>query len=381
MKIAQVVCTFPPYQGGIGNSAYQFAKILTKLGHDITIFTPEYFKTTFIPAEQERFKIIRIKPWFKFGNGALSPQLLWKLNNFDIIHFHYPFYGAAEFIVLGKLLFNRKINIVVHYHMDSAAIGIKGFIFNLYRVFVQPILLRQAKIITCASLDYIKHCRIANYYKNNQNKFRQTLFGVDLEFFTPKNKIKSNKKIILFVGGLDKAHYFKGLENLLKAVKVLSGELSDEINFNVVGKGNLELYYKKLAEKLGIENKVNFSGSLDNEQLVDYYNNCNVVVLPSINQGEAFGLVLLEAMACAKPVVASNLPGVRSVFKNGEQGFLVKPNDVNDSVKKLKIILQDEDLAYKMGQAGRKLAEERYSWEKVGERLNLIYHYVNYTPK
>jgi glycosyltransferase involved in cell wall biosynthesis len=105
-----------------------------------------------------------------------------------------------------------------------------------------------------------------------------------------------------------------------------------------------------------------------------------VVVLPSINQGEAFGLVLLEAMACSKPVIASNLPGVRSVFKNGNQGLLVKPGDVKDLVKKIKVILTDDQLAKRMGRAGRSLVINKYTWDKVGRRLDIIYHYVKYTP-
>lgn len=392
MKIAQVVCTFPPYKGGIGNSAYQFARVLSKQGHEVTVFTPDYSSGARLKETKDNFEIIRLKSYIKYGNAAFLPQLLWKLGgfqpkpraSFDIVHLHYPFFGAAEIVALRKILFNRKMNLVVHYHMDSVSKGIKGFIFKFYELFILPVLLRQAKIITCASLDYVKHSILAGYYKNHKEKFRQIFFGVNLEQFVIYHDHKNRdrkEKVVLFVGGLDNAHYFKGLENLLKAIKIVRQELQDDVLLNVVGEGGLKPYYKKLAKQLRIGEWVHFAENVDNNKLVDYYNYCNVVVLPSVNQGEAFGLVLLEAMACAKPVIASNLPGVRSVFKKGKHGLLVQPDNVDDLVNKLKAILSDKNLARKMGQAGRELVEKKYTWEKVGKRLNLIYHYVKYTPK
>ncbi|MCK4554556.1 glycosyltransferase family 4 protein [Candidatus Parcubacteria bacterium] len=412
MKIAQIVCTFPPYKGGIGNSAYQFARVLSKQGHEVTVFAPDYTSPSTdakaLVARRHSFerrhagkltpllnrigefagenkvqevKIVRLKPWFKYGNAAFLPQLLWKLKGFDIVHLHYPFFGAAEIIAFRKILFNRNMNLIVHYHMDSIGKGIKGFIFKLYKLFVLPILLRQAKIVTCASLDYVKHSALADYYKNHQKKFRQTFFGVDLEQFViyhdHKNKERKNK-VVLFVGGLDKAHYFKGLENLLKAVYRL--QIAD-CRLQIVGDGDLRKEYEKLAKKLDIDNMVEFVGKVDDDKLVKCYQNADLFVLPSINRNEAFGLVLLEAMACAKPVIASNLPGVRGVFKRGKHGLLVQPDNVDDLANKLKAILSDKNLARKMGQASRELVEKKYTWDKVGKRLDEIYHYVNYTPK
>lgn len=386
MKIAQVVCTFPPYKGGIGNSAFYFSKISSKQGHDVVVFTPRYRSDLESVEIKNGFKIVRLKPWFKFGNAAILPQLLWKLKDFDIVHFHYPFFGSAEIIALLKIILRKKVKLVLHYHMDSLAEGVKGLIFRLYRFTILPILLRQAKIITCASLDYIKHSQIAYFYKTHQEKFRQTLFGVDLKNFRPVDHNREmteeiKEKTILFVGGLDRAHYFKGLENLLKAVATIKEKLTFRVKLNIIGDGEMKSYYQDLALKLNIKSLVNLTGSIDNNQLIAYYNNCDVMVLPSINQGEAFGLVLLEAMACAKPVVASNLPGVRSVFKNGKHGLLVEPNNVEDLVDKLKIILDDASLARKMGQAGREFVLRKYTWDEVGRRLDEIYNYVKYSPK
>lgn len=388
MKIAQIVCTFPPYRGGIGNSVYNISNSLSDLGHEVTVFTPDYNyqdQVDEFTQHEGKFKIERLKPLFKFGNAAMVPQLFWKLNDFDIVHLHYPFYGALKPILLIKLLSGSKMKLILHYHMDSRAEGFKGAVFYLYNILILPFLARAAKIITCASLDYLKHSDLKKYYRAKPNKFRQILFGVNLEqFVTYRDNINQQRRnnVILFVGGLDQAHYFKGLENLLKAL----AEINKNPKFSptvlkVVGRGGLLNYYKNCAKNLGLGKSVIFYENIDNSKLVDFYNYSDCLVLPSINQAEAFGLVLLEAMACSKPVITSNLPGVRSVFKNGEQGLLVKPNNIKDLVKKLIIILGDKKLAEAMGRAGRELVEKKYTWTKVGNRLDSIYHYVKYSPK
>jgi glycosyltransferase involved in cell wall biosynthesis len=89
--------------------------------------------------------------------------------------------------------------------------------------------------------------------------------------------------------------------------------------------------------------------------------------------GEAFGLVLLEAMACGKPIIASNLPGVRTVCEDGVNGLLVKPGDAADLAKKLALILSDDELAARLGEAGLQRVKEKYNWKKVAEEHLKVY--------
>lgn len=391
MRIAQIVCTFPPYRGGIGNSVYNISDILSDLGHEVTVFTPEYdypdeeSKLADPSAETEsKFTVRRLKPIFKFGNGAFIPQLFFKLNDFDIIHLHYPFYGALKAVLLKKLLSGKKMKLILHYHMDNRAEGFKGFIFYLYKILFLPLLARAAKIITCVSLDYIKHSNLGKYYGFRPDKFRQISFGVNLnQFVTYHDNLNDSRRynVLLFVGGLDRAHYFKGLENLIKSLaEILKNPKFSSTILNVVGGGDLLGYYRKRALDYGVGKFVFFNEKVDNSKLVDFYNYCDCLVLPSINQAEASGLVLLEAMACSRPVIASNLPGVRSVFKNRRQGLLVKPGNHKDLIEKIQIILGDKKRAEAMGRAGRKLVEEKYAWIKVGKRLDTIYYQVKFNP-
>lgn len=385
MKIAHIICTFPPYRGGMGNSAWQFANALTKFQHDITVFTPLYQRTgqQGFQNTNPKIKIVRLKPWLVVGNAAVVPQLFWQLAQFDVLHLHYPFYGAAEIVWLWKLLQGSRCKLILHYHMDNQAAGLKGLIFRWHRRLVLPLILRQADEITCASLDYIKHSKIGPYYKKHLEKFSQVPFGVDLEKFHPavQTNTASSEQTprILFVGGLDTAHYFKGIDNLLHAWQQLNLK-PNQAKLRIVGQGDLESHYRQTAQELNIADQVEFMTNADDCQLADCYLQARALVLPSINQSEAFGLVLLEAMASGKPVIASNLPGVRSVFRNNEQGLLVKPGDIADLAEKIKRLLTNDRLADKMGQAARELVVEQYTWDKAAAKLNEIYYRVKNAP-
>ena len=391
MKIAQIVCTFPPYRGGMGNSVYYFAKQTAAAGHKVTVFTPTHRGTSnrlsspILP--NAVFKIEWLTPLFQFGNAAILPQLIWRLKNYDLVHLHYPFYGAMLPVLLAKILFNRKIKLLLHYHMDSIGTGLKGLIFKFNRLYILPQLIKRADFISCASVDYAKNSNLAELYDKYCSKFITLPFGVDLNVFKPEMTVNNNvEKSMLFVAALDQAHYFKGLEVLFKALKlIISADscsvMRDKIKLTVVGEGSLKGYYQTLASKSGLSGYVMFVGGLSTSDLVKTYNQARVFVLPSINQGEAFGLVLLEAMACGIPVIASNLPGVRSVFQNGVEGFAVTPGDEKDLAKKLRLLLTDDALRTRMSQSALKLAAEKYDWEKIGTALVRFYYRANYTPQ
>jgi len=256
-------------------------------------------------------------------------------------------------------------------------VAMSSFILSLLGLpskLIRNSLFKKADFITCASLDYIKCSQIGNLYKKYKNKFIEIPFGVDINKFKP-NPSNKNKNIfqILFVGGLDRAHYFKGINILLEAMAKI--EIKNW-QLNIVGKGDLKYQYQKQAEKLNISNKVNFLGKISDEKKIKIYQQADLFVLPSINKNEAFGLVLLEAMASGIPVIASNLPGVRTVFQDGIQGYLVKPNNLIDLKEKIEIILNDSELKNKMGQAARRLVEKKYNLKNIKNKLNNIINLI-----
>lgn len=392
MKIAHLVTVFPPYKSGISNTAFTEVEGLVKLGHEVTVLTPKYNQEKFSIFDSQ-FSINYLKPILKYGNAALVPNIVRKLNNFDIIHLHFPFIGATEPVLFAKI---RK-PLVIQYHMDLTLPKFCSFLIDFYNSIITKNIFKKADKILVSSYDYVENSGlISNFFKKNKEKFIEIPYGVDIEKFRPEEKSKKllkkynlseDDKIILFVGGLDRAHYFKGIDKLLQAVAISNfpaaappgrgsggGKfLVSNAKLLIVGNGNLKEGYKKMAEKLGIKNKVIFTDKVETQELPDYYNLADVFVLPSINRSESFGIVLLEAMACGKLCLASNLPGVRTVIDDGKTGFLVEPRNVEDLAEKIKTSLESRELRKKMGDAGRRKVEEKYNQDKIIKKIEEIY--------
>ncbi len=377
IKVASIVCAWPPAAGGIGNSAYQINQLLSDRV-EIVNFTPGK----------------NLRPWLQKGHGAFLPQLLWRLKDFDYLYFHYPFFGTSEIIYLFKKLHKKRPKLIIHYHMDVKNSGLLSKILSLPSRILRRSLLNQADIIVTASLDYIKHSQIRKYYFAHPEKFREIPFSLDLQKFQPKSLnqsssnglisyaqkivhyvnnefIKKNQRQLLFVGGLDRAHYFKGLEVLFIALSKLK---TKNWKLVIVGEGDRRKHYEKLSEKLALTKKIEFRGKLSATDLIRTYQEADLLLLPSINTNEAFGLVIIEALACGVPVIASNLPGVRQVFNNEQEGLLVNPGNSEDLKNKLEFILNHENSRRKMAQAARELAEKRYDQEKIKKDLESLFN-------
>lgn len=378
MKIAQVVCRFKPYKGGISNVAYDYALGLAKLGHQITVFTPLYHKADDKVLFDE-FRVVRVKPWLKIGNAGLLPQLIKKLKGFDIINLHYPFFGGAEIVWMLKLRQKSKMKLVVNYQMDVLGKGWQKCIFKLHSKIIMPQIINAADKVIISSFDYIENSDIKNYYFKNKEKFIAIPPGVDLNKFYPLDKeqdlvkkflIKPDEKVLLFVGGLDKAHYFKGLKFLIDCYKDFNLE---KLKIIIVGEGDLRARFQKQVFDAGLIDQILFTGSILDTDLPKYYNLADAIILPSIDRSEAFGIVLIEAMACAKPVIAANLPGVRSVFEDGVEGLSFKLLDNKDLTDKVRKMFIDNDLRIKMGRAARTRVEKYFNQKELTKQLDSLY--------
>ncbi len=379
MKIAQVVSTFPPYRGGMGNVAYCIADHLSRLKYEVTVFTPMHSLSD--RNYKSFFKVHHLIPQFEYGNAAIVLQLFYRCFNYDIIHLHYPFIGGSIPLFILKCLRGKKTKIIVHYHMDLVGMGWRKIVFKIYNKLFLNWLLRLSDKIIVTSMDYANESIIAPILKKNPQKFVEISNGVDTDYFSPRQKPQTiiqkyrliDKKIVLFVGGLDSSHYFKGVNYLIKAFQLLGRE---DVKLIIVGEGNLKSAYQDLVDSFGIANKIIFTGYVQDEELVNYYNLCDIFVLPSIDKSEAFGMVLLEAMACAKPVIATDLPGVREVVDRKINGRIVKPKDIYNLSEQINILLDDEAKRERYGNAGRKKVEEKYSWEKVIHKIINLYKEV-----
>lgn len=373
MKIAEVTATFPPYNAGTGNVCYHNSIELAKLGHDVTVYTSQMSgqKSDINVKNSKNLSIKYFKPLFSVGNAPFLPQLL-KLKGYDIVHLHYPFFFGAEFVYLNSILRNSKY--VLTYHNDVISRGVLGLFFKIHRYTLMKLILGRAEKIFVTSIDYCKNSFLSELYEKNPEKIVEIPNGVDIQKYNSKNDGSSvkkrlnieDKKIILFVGALDKPHFFKGVDVLLESFRTMF-----DFNYHliIVGDGDLKQNYIEKANKLDISSQVTFAGRVSDEDLPLYYAASDVTVLPSTTMGEAFGLVLVEAMATGKPVIASNLPGVRSVIDDGENGFLVIPGSSTDLAFKINKLLVNNNICSIFGTNGRKKVKDRYDWVNVARNL------------
>lgn len=377
MRIAHITATFPPYWGGTGNVAYYNARELVRRGHEVHIFTPRTHNNIALETK-DGISIHRLKPIFRLGNAFLLPGLL-SIKDYDVIHFHYPFFGGEFAVWVAN---KHKIPVIVTYHQDVHLEGIADHLERILRLTVSKWVLNHAHRILFTSIDYGKASYARGIIHLKDDKICEMPNGVDVTHFCPgspdpaltqKYSSTQKEKIILLVARLDRAHFFKGVPIFINALS----RIQVNVKAIIVGDGDLRTEYEMLAHSFGLDERIFFTGSVSIDELPSYYRMANVTVLPSTTMGEAFGLVLLESLACGTPVIATNLPGVRTVVCDGIDGFLAQPGNVEDlEMNLLKMLELPEDIRNEMGVAGRRKVEEQYTWEKAARILEGIYNQV-----
>lgn len=373
MKVALVTPTYPPYQGGIGNVAAALAQHLQQRGHQVNVLTPDYG----VRGGEGDVPVRRLRAVLRYGNAAFVPQLYKLTAGADVINLHYPFFGGCEAILAAARI--RRQPLVIHYQHDAIGVGFRRHVFKLHRKLLLQPLMRAASRVIVTSADYASHSQVAGVMRESPEKFVVVPNGVDTSHFCPgpadpvllERLGASGRKVVLFVGALDAAHYFKGVNFLIQAFKLLDDPSAQLV---IVGEGDLRFTYQELVKSEGLEGRVTFAPDVSYRDLPAYYRLARCTVLPSVDATEAFGVVLIESMACGTPLVASDLPGVRSVVGSaGQHGLLAKPQDAANLAKQIGKLLHDEDLYQSCSSAAQATAATRYAWPAVAAEVEAVY--------
>lgn len=367
MKILQTPVRFYPYIGGVENYVYFLSKELMKLGHDVEVICANEPKLK-VRDEIDGIKVRRLSYIGKIASTNITLKLPYELlkNDFDVIHTHIPTPWSADWsAIISK---NKRKPLVLTYHNNLEGISITDYIAKMYNNTILKSTLRRSKIIIVTQTNYL----LSPYLKSCGYKIAVIPNGVDVNKFKPfKNDNDGHK--VFFLSILNRYHRYKGLDYLLRAFKTVKKEIKDA-ELIVGGEGELLGYYRKMASILDLKNYVKFVGFISDEKIVQYYNKCGVFVLPSISmEQEGFGIVLLEAMACGKPVVATQVVGTAKDVEERNAGIIVKPKGERALANAIIQILSDKSLAREMGKRGRILVEEEYSWEIVAKTIERIY--------
>lgn len=332
--------------------------------------------------EPGKVRVYRFDPIIKFYKLFVCPSMLELLvkEDFDIYHLHMPFYVGSEFTYVASEINHKPL--VVTYHSDTYSFNEILHLFEkVYdRSFARAPLAKSSKIIG-TSRSYLHTSPVVKPFLN---KTTVVPYGVDPERFHPKNSgenikdkygIDGKSVVVLFVGSLEKGHYYKGLNYLLEAFAGAI-RINSDLILLIVGDGALRPQYELLAKRIGVYGKTIWAGSVDNVDLPDYYAASDMLVLSSINRLEAFGIVLLEAMACGKPVICTDLAGVRDKVVEHNTGIVVKPKNVRalrDAILKL---ADNFELCKEFGENGRKAVESTFIHSQIANKVFSVYEEI-----
>jgi len=385
MNILQLCIRFPPGPGGAENHVYHISRELIERGHNLQVFTSDlYTEVPFVRIEnaQPSYNGIPVRRFRSYSLGGemhyvFIPSMLGALlkEKPDIIHTHSYGYFQTTAGAFTKKLKNTPLVITLHFHPSWSMWG--GNKRKNLRKFYDRIFGRSAihapDMIICHTENEKK---LLSSFSLPDEKIRIIPAGVDFNRFetipSPKIFRKAygiQDRIVLYVGRLASN---KGLAYLIDAMPKIISQFKDT---SLVLIGEDEGQRKSLenrVKKLGIKDKVIFTGHIKSDEVLrSAYSACEVFVLPS--EYEAFGIVLLEAMACEKPCVATSVGGVPEVIEDGETGLLVNYAKSDELASTIIALLNDEERRIKMGKAGRIRVKEKYTWPKIVNQLEEIY--------
>lgn len=368
------ICLVSPYDfgvsGGVGNHISQVAAEFSLLGHDVCIAAPAEHD---IDLPYARFLPVGHPVGIPAGGSVARIAISFRQagevreivarEQFDVVHVHEP---MMPIVPVQFLRYSNAVNVGTFHAAQEDG--------NLMYLFTRGLMKRwfarlDGKIAVSAAAARLVSRYYPGYYNVIPNGIDTKRFRPDVD---PISKLQDGKINILFVGRPEKR---KGLRYLLRAFAQVRGEVSDA-RLVVVGQvSKLTQNQKEWVERKGIKDVV-FAGFVSDEDLPRYYRTADIYCAPNIGN-ESFGLVLVEAMACGTPIVASNIEGFADVVTHGVEGLLVTPEDQDALAAALLQLIKSPDRREEMALRGRVRAEQ-FGWERIARNIISYYERLAY---
>jgi len=357
---------FPPTTGGVEQHLHLLSRELAR-DADVTVLVPARARSTRVE-EIDGVRVVRAAEFGRYASAPLCPTMpLWlRRLRPDIVHLHFPNpMGDLTFLLSGW-----RGRLVLTYHAD---------IIKQRRLlpYYQPVLnrlFRRVDRIIATSDDYIASSPTLSA---NKDKCTVIPLGIETGPLELKDadrqavcalKREHGDRIIAFIGVL---RYYKGLDVLVRSMRDVRGRVL------IAGRGEERDRLSAMASDIGVADRVLFLGEIDDDRRRQLLHAADVLVLPSIDRCEAFGLSQLEAMACGTPVVSTNLPtGVRFVNRDGETGLIVPPGDAGALAVALNRLLGDEPLRKRLGEAAARRVRDTFTAERMVAATRRVYDEV-----
>jgi len=371
MRVLHIYKDYPPVIGGIENHIQMLAEGQVAAGLDVTVLVTSLSHRT-ICETQAGVRVIKAARLATVASTPISFSLFAWTHRLpaDITHLHFP-YPIGE---MAHLFVGQSRHTVITYHSD--VIRQQGWL-KLY----QPLLwrvLQKADRILATSAPYVQSspylCRLAD-------KIIVVPLGIPLERFAEVSPevvmairqrytptADASQPILLSVGRL---RYYKGLDYLIRAMPQISASLL------IIGTGPMRAKWQALAAQVGVADRVFFLGDIPDEELPAHYHAADVYVSAASHRSEAYGISILEALACGTPVVSTELgTGTSFVNLDGVTGLVVPPRDPDALAAAINHLLAAPELRRRLGQVGRERVQREFSARVMVERVLQVYEEV-----
>jgi D-inositol-3-phosphate glycosyltransferase len=379
-RVCLVTHYFPPHKGGIEQVSFEQSKRLTEMGYQIDVLTSKYEGRNMNPLKgitihhypslnvAKRFGVPY--PIISFEAYKMFTHLIGKC---DIVHAHGHVYMASY--MAGMVAKKLKKPFIVTQH--NTFIDYKSFlniVEQLNDMVIGKSVLRHADRITTVSKETKKYVLRLGADKTKTSVIYN---GVDTDLFRPANKNQSRKKLGLpnnrkIVLSVRRLVYKNGLDTLIESVPKVAQKHPDVL-FVVAGKGPSRKLVEDRIKELGISQNIKLAGFVPDEQLPLYYDAADIFMLPSAS-GEGLPLVLLEAMACGVPVIATKVGGTPEIVNHMKNGVLVPPIDTEAMAEATSKLLSEEKLRTTIGEEARRNVENRFTWTENVRQLQEVYN-------
>ena len=378
MKILMLNHEFPPVGGGAGRATFNIAKELHKMGHEVDILTSSYADHK-QDEVIEGVRIYRVKSRKKqifdtdllgiliytfFGTNKLRKLLRQK--DYDLTHSFFSM-PAGIISLIGKRVYG------IPYIVSLRGSDVPNY--DPYKLnYMHKISRQLTRLIwrnskkTVALSHGLKDIALKTY---PALKFDVVYNGIDTTIFKNSKRSKKNDTVrLICVSRLLKR---KGIHHLLLALSQMN---LNRVELTIVGTGNFERNLKKLVMELNLNKNVSFYGYFDNNKLPELYNEADIFVLPSLT--ESFGIVFAEAMACGLPIIGTRAGGIPEVVRDGENGILVQPGNVDELKIALEKLIKNKELREKMGEKSVKIIQQNFTWNKIARDYLGIYQEIDH---
>jgi glycosyltransferase involved in cell wall biosynthesis len=351
LRVLHVGKYYPPYRGGMESHLEVLSGELRTMV-DLKVIVANDERRT-MKEVSDGVDVTRVGKLFDVSSAPICPELVREIRKAkaDVVHLHWPNPTA----VLAYLVSGHRGRLVFTYHSDIVRQRKMAVAF-------MPILrhaLKKAAAIIVTSPNYIAG---SDVLRNYRAKCRVIPFGVSVDHFD-RYDLKEAQSIRKQCGprlvlGVGRMVYYKGFEHLIRAMAVVDGQLV------IIGEGPLREHLRRLVLELKLKDRVKLLNEVDD--IRPYYHAADIFALSSIMRSEAFGIVQLEAMACGKPVINTQLDsGVTFVSPHGVSGLTVPPADSVALGQAINHLLDQPERRAELGMGGRKRVRRIFTVERM----------------